>query len=73
MLSAAELGDVGLACADGSNAPDSFRVGFREHGHRFDWGILSWCQMLPAPPSRPFDEHASTSLHELLRTMPLPR
>ncbi len=36
----------GLACADGSNAPRTFRVGFREHGHRFDWGALRWCQML---------------------------
>jgi hypothetical protein len=36
----------GLACADGSSAPDRFRVAFREHGHRFDWGSLRWCQML---------------------------
>lgn len=35
----------GLACADGRNAPTSFRVAFREHGHRFDWGQLRWCQM----------------------------
>jgi hypothetical protein len=45
----------GLACADGSNAPDSFRVAFREHGHRFDWGVLSWCQMLPAMLNGCFD------------------
>jgi hypothetical protein len=36
----------GLACFDRSNAPNSFRVAFREHGHRFDWGTLRWCQML---------------------------
>jgi len=36
----------GLACADGGNAPSTFRVAFREHGHRFDWGTLRWCQML---------------------------
>jgi hypothetical protein len=36
----------GLACFDRSNAPNSFRVAFREHGHRFDWGSLQWCQML---------------------------
>jgi hypothetical protein len=36
----------GLACADGGSAPDHFRVAFREHGHRFDWGALRWCQML---------------------------
>jgi hypothetical protein len=35
----------GLACADARNAPSTFRVGFREHGHRFDWGTLRWCQM----------------------------
>jgi hypothetical protein len=35
----------GLACADRAGAPDSFRVAFREHGHRFDWGTLRWCQM----------------------------
>ena len=45
----------GLACADGSGAPNSFRVGFREHGHRFDWGVLSWCQMLPAAINGCFD------------------
>ena len=41
-------GIAGLACADAWNAPDSFKVAFREHGHRFDWGVLQWCQMQPA-------------------------
>jgi hypothetical protein len=39
-------GAGGLACADGWDAPDSFKVAFREHGHVFDWGTLKWCQML---------------------------
>jgi hypothetical protein len=45
----------GLACADGSNAPTTFRVGFREHGHRFDWGALRWCQMLAQLANGCFD------------------
>ena len=45
----------GLACADASNAPRSFRVGFREHGHRFDWGQLRWCQMQSEPTNGCFD------------------
>ena len=35
----------GLACADGWNAPNSFRVAFRTHGWQFDWGRLQWCQL----------------------------
>jgi hypothetical protein len=38
-------GTAGLACADGWNAPDRFRVAFRTHGHQFDWGRLQWCQL----------------------------
>ena len=38
----------GLACADGWNAPDSFRVAFRTHGWQFDWGRLQWCQLQAA-------------------------
>ena len=45
----------GLACADGSRAPDRFRVAFREHGHRFDWGQLRWCQMLGVIANGCFD------------------
>lgn len=48
-------GAAGLACADASNAPDSFRIAFREHGHRFDWGVLNWCQMLPVMLNGCFD------------------
>jgi hypothetical protein len=47
----------GLACADGSNAPRSFRVAFREHGHRFDWGQLRWCQMQSEPTNGCYDVH----------------
>ena len=35
----------GLACFS-RNAPHSFRIAFREHGHRYDWGQLRWCQMM---------------------------
>ena len=45
----------GLACADGSNAPNTFRVAFRNHGHRFDWGTLRWCQMLTTVTDGCFD------------------
>ena len=48
-------GVAGLACADGSNAPNSFRIALREHGHRFDWGVLQWCQMQPSPLNGCFD------------------
>jgi hypothetical protein len=36
----------GLACFSRADAPDTFAVAYREHGHRFDWGTLRWCQML---------------------------
>jgi hypothetical protein len=46
----------GLACFSRANAPVSFTMSFREHGHRFDWGTLRWCQMLAAPwPDGCFD------------------
>ena len=45
----------GLACADARNAPSSFRVAFREHGHRFDWGTLRWCQMQSTPTDGCYD------------------
>lgn len=34
----------GIACMDRSGAPKSFRMWFRAHGYRFDWGALRWCQ-----------------------------
>jgi hypothetical protein len=45
----------GLACADGSKAPNTFRVAFREQWHRFDWGQLRWCQLLDAFANGCFD------------------
>jgi hypothetical protein len=45
----------GLACFDRSNAPVSFKLAFREHGHRFDWGTLRWCQMLESFANGCFD------------------
>jgi hypothetical protein len=45
----------GIACFTRS-VPDGFTMGFREHGHVFDWGGLRWCQMLAAPwPNGCFD------------------
>jgi len=45
----------GIACFTRS-VPSGFTMGFREHGHRFDWGSLKWCQMLTTPwPSGCFD------------------
>jgi hypothetical protein len=41
----ATCGVNGLACFDRSDAPASFEMWFREHGHRFDWGELRWCQL----------------------------
>jgi hypothetical protein len=34
---------AGIACFSRS-VPYSFRVWFRAHGYRFDWGTLRWCQ-----------------------------
>jgi hypothetical protein len=45
----------GIACFTRS-VPNGFTMGFREQGHRFDWGSLKWCQMLSAPwPNGCFD------------------
>jgi hypothetical protein len=45
----------GIACFT-RDVPDGFTMGFREHGHRFDWGSLKWCQMLSTPwPNGCFD------------------
>ena len=39
----------GLACFSRLNAPDSFTMSFRENGHRYDWGVLRWCEMSGRP------------------------
>jgi hypothetical protein len=36
-------GPGGLACFSRS-LPTSFRIWFRAHGYRFEWGTLRWCQ-----------------------------
>ena len=38
----------GLACFR-RDAPDWFGVWLRENGHRFDWGVLSWCEVAGNP------------------------
>ena len=48
-------GPNGLACADGWDAPDSFKVAFRTHGWQFDWGKLQWCQLQSTPANGCFD------------------
>ncbi len=40
----APCGVNGLACFR-RDAPDWFSVYLREHGHRFDWGVLRWCEV----------------------------
>jgi hypothetical protein len=45
------------------NAPNSFKVWLRSHGHSFDWGVLRWCQFFDAPPKGCFDARTAT-LHE---------
>ena len=45
----------GLACFSRVNAPNSFTMSFREQGHRFDWGVLRWCQMTAGEPNGCFD------------------
>ncbi len=40
----APCGVNGLACFRRS-VPNSFSVYLREHGHRFDWGTLRWCEI----------------------------
>jgi hypothetical protein len=41
----ATCGVNGIACFNRGDAPRSFQMWFREHGHRFDWGTLKWCQL----------------------------
>ena len=39
----------GLACFSRVNAPNGFTMSFRENGHRYDWGVLRWCEMNGRP------------------------
>lgn len=47
-------GPNGIACFNRS-APNSFSMGFRPQGHKFDWGTLKWCQNYADPPNGCYD------------------
>ena len=39
----------GLACFQRDPANSYWHLWFRENGHRYDWGTLSWCEMTGSP------------------------
>ncbi len=39
----------GLACFQRNPASRYWHLWFRENGHRYDWGTLSWCEMTGSP------------------------
>jgi hypothetical protein len=39
----------GLACFSRVGAPNTFTMSFRENGHRYDWGVLRWCELAGFP------------------------
>jgi len=39
----------GLACFQRDPASSYWHLWFRENGHRYDWGTLSWCEMTGSP------------------------
>ncbi len=39
----------GLACFSRDPANGYWHLWFRENGHRYDWGTLSWCEMTGSP------------------------
>ena len=39
----------GLACFSRDPAHGYWHLWFRENGHRYDWGTLSWCEMTGSP------------------------
>jgi hypothetical protein len=45
----------GIACFNRGNAPVTFAMWFRRHGHVFDWGTLRWCQFYSSPPDGCYD------------------
>ena len=55
-------GSGGIACAT-RNAPYSFTVMFRRHGHQLDWGTIEWCHAMESWTSGCFDAGLS-ALHE---------
>lgn len=46
---------AGLACADRSGAPASFKMWFRAQNYVFDWGTLRWCEGLATIANGCFD------------------
>ncbi|MEO8468033.1 MAG: hypothetical protein ABI573_00025 [Chloroflexota bacterium] len=46
---------AGIACADRSGAPTSFRMWFRAQNYVFDWGTLRWCEGLATIAKGCFD------------------
>ena len=45
----------GIACFDRSGAPSTFRIWYRAHGYRFDWGTLQWCEGQASPTNGCFN------------------
>ena len=39
----------GLACFSRNPVSSYWHLWFRENGHRYDWGTLSWCEMTGSP------------------------
>jgi hypothetical protein len=39
----------GIACFRRDSASSYWHLWFRENGHRYDWGTLSWCEMTGSP------------------------
>ncbi len=56
-------GAAGIACADRSGAPKSFRMWVRAQGYMFDWGALRWCQAPGSNTNGCYDAE-SVALHE---------
>ena len=46
---------AGIACADRSGAPTSFKMWFRAQNYVFDWGALRWCEGLATIANGCFD------------------
>lgn len=51
----AGCGPNGIACYTRSVATTSFTMSIRPQGHRFDWGVLRWCQAFAHWPDGCYD------------------
>ncbi|HVM30274.1 MAG TPA: matrixin family metalloprotease [Candidatus Limnocylindrales bacterium] len=60
---AAELPTTAAIAYASRNAPETFKVWLRTHGHVFDWGVLRWCQFFDSAPNGCFDARTA-ALHE---------